>query len=262
VDGPGDSFIDQPSVKIVLGEEGERQVRFYCELARTGTPSCISYTRAQAAELEAVLSAAVAKFAADHAAASNFHRSAGSVVLNRHRSPLGSGGYVSHDYMMQFEFNTFVADIRLCDGCFYFEIVVVELTDCTNFGFCTQGFEHAGMMVSDGTGCDAFSWAVDGGQVVLWPGGKSKPFGSKWSVGDVIGFALDMRSASSIVFSISVNGSFADPNGIAFSDISATYLSPAFTGHGQFSVNFGDRPFAHAPPDGDYVSVHAANQVR
>jgi hypothetical protein len=80
-------------------------------------------------------------------------------------------------------------------------------------------------------------------------------------VGDVIGFALDMRSASSVVFSISVNGSFADPNGVAFGDISATYLSPAFSGYGQFSVNFGDRPFAHAPPEGNYVSVHVANKV-
>jgi hypothetical protein len=34
-----DGFIDQPSVKIVLGEEGERQVRGCCEPARTGLPS-------------------------------------------------------------------------------------------------------------------------------------------------------------------------------------------------------------------------------
>jgi hypothetical protein len=32
-------YIDQPSVKIVLGEEGERQVRCCYELARTGKPS-------------------------------------------------------------------------------------------------------------------------------------------------------------------------------------------------------------------------------
>ena len=158
-------------------------------------------------------------------------------------------------------FNTFVADVKLCGGCFYFEVGVVDMRGSCQFGFCTEGFqlEERG---TKGVGDNACSWAVDGGQVVLWPGGESKPFGSKWSVGDIIGFALDMRSPSSIVFSISANGSFADPYGIAFGDISATYLSPAFSGYGQFSVNFGDRPFAHAPPEGDYVSVHAANQVR
>jgi hypothetical protein len=166
--------------------------------------------------------------------------------------------------VMHFDkFNTFVADVKLCGGCFYFELGVIDLDNkFQQFGFCTEGFQadqQAGSGI--GVGDDSCSWAVDGSRQVLWPGGKNKPFGSKWSVGDVIGFALDMRSASSIVFSISVNGSFADPNGIAFGDISATYLSPAFTGYGQFSVNFGDRPFAHAPPEGDYVSVHAANQV-
>jgi hypothetical protein len=39
VRGSDDCMIDQPSVKIVLGEEGKRQVRGCCELARTGTPS-------------------------------------------------------------------------------------------------------------------------------------------------------------------------------------------------------------------------------
>ncbi len=203
------------------------------------------------------------QIAADHAAASNIHRNSGSVVLNRHRSPLGSGGYVSHDYMMQFEFNTFVADIRLCDGCFYFEIVVVELTDCTNFGFCTQGFEHAGMMVSDGTGCDAFSWAVDGIQQLLCHGGAMKweTFGSKWSTGDLIGFAVDMRNSVAANFSVSVNGSFVAPNRVAFKRIIAPYLSPAFTSSGRFRVNFGDRPFAHAPLAGRVMSVHDANKI-
>ncbi len=161
---------------------------------------------------------------------------------------------------MQFDdFNTFVADVKLCDGCFYFELGIVNIGGCLQFGFCTEGFhlEEKGIGVGD----VKYSWAVDGGRQLLWPGGKSKPFGSKWSVGDVIGFALDMCSASSIVFSVSVNGSFAHPNGVAFGDISATYLSPAFSGYGQFSVNFGDRPFSYAPPESHYVSVHVANKV-
>ena len=151
-------------------------------------------------------------------------------------------------------FNTFVADVKLCGGCFYFEAGVVDMGGC-QFGFCTEGFqleEHG----TKGVGDNSLSWAVDGGQVVLWPGGKSKPFGSKWSVGDVIGFALDMRTAGAAVMRVSVNGSFGAPNGVAFSDINAPFLSPAFSGDGRYRVNFGDRPFAHAPPDGEYTSVH------
>ena len=78
-------------------------------------------------------------------------------------------------------------------------------------------------------------------------------YGSKWAAGDVIGFALDMRVAGGAVLSVSVNGSFAAPNGVAFSGIDACYLSPALSGD---EVNFGDRAFAHALPSADFMSVH------
>ena len=89
-------------------------------------------------------------------------------------------------------------------------------------------------------------------------------FGTGWNVGDVIGFALDMRTAGAAVMSISVNGSFAAPNGVVFNSIDAPYLSPSFTGlwSSLYRVNFGDRPFAHAPPDDQHISVHAFNKSR
>jgi hypothetical protein len=124
------------------------------------------------------------------------------------------------------------------------------------FGFCSVGFEADGVN-GDGVGDDRFSWAVDGGRQLSWHRGKSGDFGSKWSERDVIGFALDMRDAHATFLSVSVNGSFEKPNGVAFSNISPHYVSPAFSAsYGHFSVNFGDRPFAHAPPDDEYVSVH------
>ena len=89
-----------------------------------------------------------------------------------------------------------------------------------------------------------------------WHAAIQKAFGSKWSVGDVIGFALDMRTAGAAVMSVSVNGSFAHPNGIVFSGICAPFLSPALSGNGLACVNFGDRPFEHAPPCSDFMSVH------
>jgi len=45
-----------------------------------------------------------------------------------------------------------------------------------------------------------------------WHGGQSE-LGSAWRVGDVIGFALDMRAAGAAAMSVSVNGSIAPRTG-------------------------------------------------
>ena len=81
-------------------------------------------------------------------------------------------------------------------------------------------------------------------------------------MGDVIGFAVDMRTAGAAVMSVSVNGSCIAPNCPAFTAIDAPYLSPALSASGgRYRLNLGDRPFAHAPTDdGHYVSVHAFHQ--
>ena len=63
-----------------------------------------------------------------------------------------------------------------------------------------------------------------------WHGGSESAYGCEWSVGDVIGLALDMRTAGVAAMSVSVNGSFAAPNGPAFTDMRAVDLSPAFSG--------------------------------
>jgi hypothetical protein len=153
-------------------------------------------------------------------------------------------------------FNTFVADIRLHGGCFYFEIQVVLFVDDIQFGVCTHGFEMREGPQGGGTGDDAWSWAVDGERQMKWHKARDEAYGSKWAVGDIIGFALDMRTAGAAALSVSVNGSFAAPNGVAFNAIDAPYLSPSFSGNGRYRINFGDRPFSHAPPDTAYVSVH------
>ena len=192
-----------------------------------------------------------------HASAVELHRTAGSVIVTRHRG----GGCVTSDYMMQLQdFNTFVADVKLCNGCFYFELHAVDIADVVQFGFCTQGFEPREDAEGEGVGDDEWSWAIDGVRQMKWHEGDQGAHGSEWAVDDVIGIALDMRTAGAAIVSVSVNGSFAAPNGVAFSDIDAPYLSPAFTGVGRYRVNFGDRPFVNTPPDVEYVSVHEFNQ--
>ena len=119
----------------------------------------------------------------------------------------------------------------------------------------SEGFEPRKDHKGEGAGDDAWSWAVDGARLKKWHEGPNC-FGSEWAVGDVIGLAVDMRTAGAAVMRVSVNGSFGAPNGVAFSDMNAPFLSPAFSGDGRYRVNFGDRPLAHAPPEGEYTSVH------
>jgi len=188
-----------------------------------------------------------------HAATVECMRTAGSVVLARHRG----GGCAFPDYALQFhEFNTFVAEVALCGGCFYWEVTVLDIAGVVQFGCCTDGFESRDDPRGEGTGDDELSWGVCGRRQQKWHAANGGAFGSEWSVGDVIGFALDMRTAGAAIMSVSVNGSFAEPNGVVFSDIGAPYLSPALTGHGLYHVNFGDRPFEHAPPCSEFESVH------
>jgi tetratricopeptide (TPR) repeat protein len=195
---------------------------------------------------------------AAHADSVRHMQDAGSVVITRHRG----GGYASPDYSLHFrdDFDTFVADIMLCGGCFYWEIQVVEMpaqNQVFQFGVCTDGFEARQIPDGEGAGDDAKSWAVDGTRQLMWHKGRAGPYGSSWRFGDVIGFALDMRTSGAAVLSVSVNGSFASPNGAAFTSIDAPYLSPAFSGaRGRCLLNLGSRPFVHAV-NAEYTSVLA-----
>ena len=195
----------------------------------------------------------------NHASVVSAHRTAGTVTLTRHRG----GGCVASDYLLHFRgFNTFVADVRLCFGCFYFELQVFDIVGVPQFGFCTQGFASRQDPQGEGAGDDVWSWAVDGVRRLKWHEGDKGAYGSEWVAGDVIGFVLDMRTAAAAIMSVSVNGSFGAPNGVAFSDMNAPFLSPAFSGDGRYRVNFGDRPLAHAPPEGEYTSVHVFHRQR
>ena len=188
-----------------------------------------------------------------HAATVECMRAAGSVVLARHRG----GGCAFPDYALQFhDFNTFVAEVELCGGCFYWEVTVLDIAGVVQFGCCTDGFQSRDDPRGEGAGDDESSWAVCGRRQQRWHAANGAAFGSEWSAGDVIGFALDMRTVGAAVMSVSVNGSFAEPNGVVFSDIGAPYLSPALTGYGLYHVNFGDRPFEHAPSCSEFESVH------
>jgi len=213
-----------------------------------------------------------------HATAVEVMRYHGSVTVTRHRG----GGCIMPDYSLQFHnFNTFVADVQLCGGCFYFEIHILRV-HVSQFGFCTAGFEARDEPRGQGVGDDDMSWAVDGYRRQKWHNDECGSFGGPWCDDDVIGFAIDMRQAGAAVMLVSVNGSFKPPNGVAFKGISAPFLSPALTASGrgaphpsgipwyddhqkpeQYRVNFGERTFKFAPPnDANYMSVHTYNLLQ
>ena len=72
---------------------------------------------------------------------------------------------------------------------------------------------HSGK--GEGVGDDLHSWGVDGHRVYKWHGGGVR-WGCAWAEGDVLGFWADLEEKT---LSFSVNGSVAEPVGLAFEDV-------------------------------------------
>lgn len=157
------------------------------------------------------------------------------------------------------KFNSFVADIKLSNGRYYYELRIIDLNGdlaCAQLGWMTEGFQATNVPLrGEGVGDDNYSWGFDGIRQKKWGFSGDKAFGSKWKPGDVLGFAADM-SGSLASLRFSVNGSFDHPNGLAFEGLQVKYLTPALSAYGVFQLNFGAYPFAHGPPDLLYKSVH------
>jgi hypothetical protein len=134
----------------------------------------------------------------------------------------------------------------------YYEIEIVDEGHTYQWGFCSPVWESNNRYTGMGVGDDKQSWGVDGDRVQKWSNG-CVGFGTVWSKGDVIGLACDLLQ---LQISVSVNGDFSAPNGLAFElpdDLDG--LHPAFTsGNGLVKVNLGDKPFRYKPPDNTYES--------
>jgi hypothetical protein len=185
-------------------------------------------------------------------------RDAGNVVVLDHVN----SGALYDDYTMLFgNFNTFKTDVKLSAAKFYYELHIKHIPSDSHpqFGWSTEGFERSTEYTGEGVGDNAFSWGFDGLNVIKRGDGSDSAFGVEWQEGDVLGLACDMVNKS---VSFSVNGSFEPPLGLAFQNITADSIAPAFSANRGFKVvaNFGQLPLKHAPPDETYVSVHAAAQ--
>ena len=140
----------------------------------------------------------------------------------------------------------------------FYELEILESDDkCPQYGFAAPAFERMLGSSSDGVGDDDKSWAVDGTRQLKWHNGK-ETYPCTWQAGDVIGLACDL---STMQMHVSVNGSFAAPNGAVFElDPDAVHdgLFAAFSGaSGKVRYNLGEAPFKHAPPAADYQAFAA-----
>ena len=140
----------------------------------------------------------------------------------------------------------------------YYELEILDRDhECPQYGFAAPVFERVLEASGEGVGDNEHSWAVDGARQLKWHNGE-EIYPCTWKVGDVIGLACDLNTMQMYV---SVNGSFAAPNGVVFeldSDAAGDGLFAAFTGvSGKVRYNLGEAPFKHAPPAADYQAFAA-----
>ena len=208
--------------------------------------------------------AAAIKAAADEAAARAAHADdlageqrlasqaqAGKVALSRIRGTPGSTA-VAADHTVTFKdaFVTVGAPASVVSARGFYEVTLVAFTTENThpqFGWAGAEFEHCVRQTYDGVGDDEHSWGVDGARRLKFFGDE-EPFGEPWAEGDVLGFAADCETGR-ILFAR--NGQWSTPfEGIDPARMRGLY--PALTASAsrlEIAVNFGDRPFAHGPPD-------------
>jgi hypothetical protein len=163
-------------------------------------------------------------------------------LRSRQRCPMGSKGY--------YELEIFERDI------FY-----------PQYGFASASFQSVRGASGGRVGDDEHSWAVDGGNDSEYNqcavhNRESKPHRCKWKTGDVVGLACDLDGMQVLV---SVNGSFAPPNGLVFELAPHAVhggLFAAFSGNsGELRYNLGQAPFKYAAPSSEYVGFSQSSEA-
>lgn len=113
-----------------------------------------------------------------------------------------------------------------------------------------DAFFSGNALTGKGLGDDDHSYAFDGHTVTKMSAGRATTWGHRWDVGDVIGCALDLNGSSGgAEIQFSLNGSFKEPMGKAFSKVKwSNGMSPCVSFHSTFlfRINYGDQ-VTHSP---------------
>jgi hypothetical protein len=91
----------------------------------------------------------------------------------------------------------------------YYEITIIKLGSCPQFGFCDEGFEECSSDDGIGTGDDASSWGFDGRRGRIWCDGAI-PSQLAWNDGDVIGLMCHFTDCKLSVFTNGIFGQSID----------------------------------------------------
>jgi hypothetical protein len=137
----------------------------------------------------------------------------------------------------------------------YYELEILECdTLYPQYGFASASFQSVRGASGGRVGEDEHSWAVDGENHRARHKEEDKPYRCVWKTGDVVGLACDLDGMQVLV---SVNGSFAPPNGLVFELAPHSVhggLFAAFSGRrGELRYNLGQAPFKYAAPSSEYV---------
>jgi hypothetical protein len=137
----------------------------------------------------------------------------------------------------------------------YYELEILEFDGWYPvYGFASASFQSVRGASGGRVGDDEHSWAVDGENQYAKHKRSSKPYECKWTTGDVVGLACDLDGMQVLV---SVNGSFAPPNGLVFELAPHAVhggLFAAFTTFlGELRYNLGQTTFKYAAPSSEFV---------
>jgi hypothetical protein len=211
---------------------------------------------ATAAALEAERAAMVAACLAAEAAVCAAQQATDRVVLRRLRGVPADPPVVAADHTVTFggdrNFVTVGAPQLLSAGKAFFEVELLELPQrgCySQLGWASAAFATSADYTNEGIGDCVHSWGVDGARSLKWHGVQTA-FDTKWATGDLLGFAADPK-AGRLLFAH--NGEWR----VVFEGVCpASGLHPAMSGQRlRLRANFGDRGWAHGPPDASYTAA-------
>jgi hypothetical protein len=142
------------------------------------------------------------------------------------------------------------ATFGVSSGKWYWEVLANSTSSANTIGIANQSAS-----LSQYAGANANSWGWDSLGSTYYNGSPTT-YGATWGSGDVLGVALDMDAGTITFYK---NGT---SQGQAYSSITGT-IFPALSDGGSattanFSINFGQRPFAYTPPTG-FVALNTFN---
>jgi hypothetical protein len=145
-----------------------------------------------------------------------------------------------------------VGTIAVSSGKWYWEYTI---NSTNGFGFLL-GIALSSEFTATYVGNTATSYGYFGNNGNKYNNGTGVAYGSAYGASDVIGVALDLTAGTLTFYKNNVS------QGTAYSSLTGTYVPAGSTStsseNGQYSANFGQRPFSYTPPTG-FVALNTYN---